>query len=107
MIKPCGHRVVVKPYTLEEHDPVFASAKKLGIELTRDTEKMERTGVDRGYVLSLGATAFKDFGGEPWCKVGDLIAYARHSGKFVEDPANKEKLLVLNDEDVIAVLTEK
>lgn len=105
-IVPCGHRVVVKTVTLEQHDSVFDSAKKAGLEIVEFTKDKERTGIDKGKVVALGATAFKDFGGDPWCKVGDNVAFARHAGKWVEDPKTKEKFLVLNDEDIVCILKE-
>jgi co-chaperonin GroES (HSP10) len=105
MIKPAGHRVLVRPDKLEDTDPVYAAAKKAGIELARkDDFKREQAAVDQGVVISLGSTAFKDFGGEPWCGEGDYIAYARHAGKYVTDPETKEEFIILNDEDVVAVL---
>lgn len=106
MIIPCGHRVVVRTQKLEDYDPVYASAKRSGILTLEHTDRQEQTAVDKGTVLSIGPTAFKDFGGSAWCKVGDAIAYARHAGKFIEDPKSKEKLLVINDEDIICVLKE-
>lgn len=97
---------MVRTKTLEEHDPVFAKAKAAGLTLLKQTEVMERSGVDTGTVVAVGSTAFRDFGGEAWCAVGDLIAYARHAGKHVTDPFTKEEFLILNDEDVVCVFKE-
>ncbi len=99
-----GHRLLVKPVTLEEQDAVFAAAKRAGLELMKKTERQESSIIDRGVVEQIGPTAFKDFGGEAWCKVGDHIDYVRHGGKFVNDPDNKDtSWLVINDEDVLVV----
>lgn len=100
-----GHRVLVKPDTLQEYDPVFQSARKAGIELVKTTERQEATAVDTGVVIQIGPTAYKDFGGaDNWCRVGDKVSYTRHGGKFVSDPDNAdEKWLVLNDEDIVMV----
>lgn len=99
-VTPLGHRVLVRPQKLEEHDDVYASAKKFGIALLESNERQERSAIDKGIVLAIGDTAFKDYGGGPWCKVGDLVAYAKHSGKFINN--GEEELLVLNDEDLVA-----
>lgn len=103
MGRPAGHRVLVKQDKLEETDSVYASARKLGIHL--DTSTREQAAVDSGIVLALGPSAFRDFGGEAWCAIGDRVAFAKYSGKTVTD--NKEELLVLNDEDVVYVYGEK
>ena len=106
MIKPVGHRILVSPFKLQEHDKVFAAASKAGIVLPEMSQRKEEVNVDRGVVVALGDTAFKDFGGEPWCKVGDTIGYVKFGGKFVQDKTTEELFLILNDEDVICVLQE-
>lgn len=103
--KTPGYRVLVKPDSLEEFDPVFASAKAAGIELAPKEANLERTGIDTGIILQIGPVAFVDRGGaENWCKVGDRVSYARHGGKVVKDPTDENnKFLVLNDEDIVLV----
>lgn len=104
MIKVVGHRVLVRPFKVEEIDETFKRAKLAGIELLNQDElRREQNAVDRGVVVSVGATAFKDFGGDPWCKEGDIIYFAKYAGKYIEDPKTKEKYTILNDDDVVAV----
>ncbi|HET8686212.1 MAG TPA: co-chaperone GroES family protein [Methanosarcina sp.] len=98
---PCGHRIVVRPEKVEETDEVFSRAKAAGLALLERDLRIEQISVDKGTVLAIGDTAFKDFGGEPWCSVGDTVAYARHGGKLVKDPTTNEHYLLLNDEDII------
>jgi co-chaperonin GroES (HSP10) len=38
-----------------------------------------------------------------WCKVGDVVLYARYGGVIIEDPDTKKKYVVINDEDLIGV----
>lgn len=106
MIVPCGYRIVVRMKSLAEVDEVFARAEKAGLELLKDHDDHLRKemGVDKGEVVSIGPTAFKDFGGD-WCKVGDTVVFAKYAGKLVED-TDKKKFMILNDEDVIAVLKD-
>jgi co-chaperonin GroES (HSP10) len=106
MIQVCGHRVLVRPYTKELFDPVYAAAKAQGIQVILENEKRVSASVDKGFVLSIGPSAWKDFGGEPWCKVGDTVIWAKHAHKVVEDPETKEELGILNDEDIVAVIKE-
>jgi co-chaperonin GroES (HSP10) len=109
MIEVCGHRVLVKPFKLSEVDKVYQSAMDAGLEIVRNNQKREDQSVDKGTVLFIGSTAWKDpgLGGEPWCKVGDEILFAKFSPKWIEDPDTKEMLAILNDEDVVAVIKEK
>lgn len=106
-IQPCGHRVVVKPFKQEEVDEILKAAKKFGIEIVNENKAREDASVDRGTVVSIGPTAWHDFKSDPWCKVGDTILFAKFSGKFVEDPETEENVVILNDEDVVAVIGTK
>ncbi len=116
-VEALGHRLTIQPDTVKDSElkkakelaskiDGFVFAKAAEDELENQITR-EQAGVDQGIVLSIGATAFRDFGGEAWCEVGDYVAYARHAGKFVKDPDTSENILVLNDEDVIARITEK
>lgn len=99
-IIPCGHRILVKPEKLHDADPTYRQAAAAGILIPEMAKKLEQAAMDKGVVVAIGPTAFKDFGGEAWCKVGDTIAFAKYGGKYIGDD------LILNDEDVIAVLKE-
>lgn len=101
MLVPLGHRLLVRPEKIEEVDESFAAAKRAGIQLLELDKRKEQVAVDRGTVVALGDTAFKDFGGTPWCAVGDKVAYTRHGGKLIKDPVDEEEYIILNDEDVI------
>lgn len=103
MGRPAGHRVLVKQDDLSNVDEAYARAKRVGIHLVED--KREQAGVDSGTVVAIGPSAFKDFGGDKWCSVGDRIAFAKYSGKVVEDGG--DKFIVLNDEDVVYVYGEQ
>lgn len=106
-VKPLLHRILVKQEDLSKVDPLFAAAKRAGIEITFGESSREQAAVDRGEVVEVGPTAFKDFGlSEAPIKVGDTVVYARYAGKTVEDPSTKEKFVALNDEDLVAVITQ-
>lgn len=109
-IKPCGHRLLVKPFKQEEVDEIYRKHSEFMKSLTiiNENKKREDASVDRGVVVSIGTTAWKNdsFGHEPWCKVGDEILFAKFSGKFIDDPETGESFVILNDEDVVAVVKE-
>lgn len=103
-----GNRLLVKPISLDVHDPAFARAKALGIEIAEKTERQEASIISSGTVEQIGSLAFTDQGdGAAWCKVGDRIDYVRHGGMFVHDPDNKDdKWYVINDIDILVVWSQ-
>lgn len=106
MIRPCGHRLLVKAPKQEEVDPVLKAAKEFGFSLINENKKREDASVDVGIVIDIGPTAWKDFHGVPWCKKGDEIIFAKFAGKVVTDPEDMQEYFILNDEDVVAVTKE-
>lgn len=108
MIKVVLHRILIKQDKLEETSVDYVRMRKLGLQLAEtEDRKRAQAGVDTGTVVAIGSTAFRDFGTEPPIMVGDKIAYARFSGKFITDPATQEEFVALNDEDVICVFHEE
>jgi len=105
IIKPILHRILVKPDTLESKDKVFAAARAAGIAFEFSNERQrEQMAIDTGEVLDFGPTVFKDFGSENPLQIGDKVVFARYGGKTIEDPETNIKYVLLNDEDVIALL---
>lgn len=109
-----GHRLLVKPDPLEAQTDIPEALKKVDFEIHKPVhlQKLEEAGTQTGMVLQVGPTAWRSFDGndkhwKPWCAVGDRIIFARYAGKFVEDPETKERFMVINDEDVQAVITTK
>ena len=99
MLKPVAFRVVIRP------DPVMKKTKS-GILLATD-EKLEAGATDRGTIVSIGPdvyTAFKTSLLYAGLAVGQRVAFAKYSGKWVTDPETKENLLVVNDEDIVTVI---
>jgi co-chaperonin GroES (HSP10) len=107
-IKPILHRIVVKADDIDEKDEHFKRAKEVGILVARNERDREQAAIDTGVVVSIGPTAFRDFGEDaPPIKEGDSVVYARYAGKVIVDPETDEKFVALNDEDVIAIITKK
>lgn len=103
MIQPALYRLLVKPYDIFDKDESYAAAKRMGLEVVGDSKKREQQSVDKGVVVALGPTVDSDL----HAKIGDDIVWARHAGKEVVDPENGETFVVLNDEDVVAVIKER
>jgi co-chaperonin GroES (HSP10) len=105
MIVPLLHRIVVKQQALTEVNKDYKKAEALGIIIPEhEDNKRAQAGVDKGVVVSIGATAYRDFHTEVPIKVGDVVAFARYSGKVITDPATDEDFVALNDEDIVAIL---
>ncbi len=102
MLIPFLHRVVVRPDKVDESDEVIRRAKAAGIEVQLD--KREQKAVEIGTIISIGNTFGKGFDSEVLPEVGDKIYFAKYAGKTVRD--NGEDLLILNDDDVVAIIKE-
>ena len=103
MIEVTGCRVLIKPFKIQEHDKVFASAKAAGIVLQEFSERKEQANVDKGVVVQIGPKCHEDYIGS--VSVGDIVGFAKFGGKFVTD-SNDELFLIVNDEDIIAIYKE-
>jgi co-chaperonin GroES (HSP10) len=104
MIIPTLHRILVKADKLEDVDKTYVKAKQIGIVIPEhEDRKRAQAGVDKGTVVSIGPTAFRDFQAESPIKEGDYIAYARFAGKIITDPETEEEYVILNDEDVVCL----
>lgn len=107
MLKPAGHRVLVKPDPIEETDDTMAKAKEMGLEIIKDaqTKRAEEASQVVGTIVSIGNTAWVGFDdGEPWAHVGNRVLYSKYGGRFVQDPDTDEEFVVLNDEDIICIV---
>lgn len=107
-ITPVTHKLVVKPYKITEHDPLYKSALASGIVLPdEDKRKREQAAVDQGTIVAMGPTVFKDFGCDNTLQVGDEIVFAKYAGKEVVDPDDGETYTIILDDDVVAVLKKE
>jgi co-chaperonin GroES (HSP10) len=97
-MKVMGYRLLVQADEVE-------TVTEGGIVVVMDENKAKIAQM-YGTVVSIGDQCWKGKGwdGEPWCKVGDRIAWSKFAGKFVLDPDTEEEFVILNDEDVLVVL---
>lgn len=98
MIRPAGHRVLVK---VQEAETVTAA----GIIIPDAISERQAEANVFGEIVAVGPTAWRAFDdGQPWAQVGDLVAFAKYGGFVIEDPDTKERFRLLNDEDITAVI---
>lgn len=103
-IQPVTFRIVIKPFNIDEKDEAYMAAKRMGLDLSLEKTKIrEQQAVDRGTVVSFGPAVFEAYNTPNPLAVGDEIVYAKHAGKEVEDIYTKEKFVLINDEDVVAI----
>jgi len=108
MLIPVTHRVVVKQLQLEATRQEYKRANAMGLIIPETEDKMRaQAGVDQGYVVSFGPTVFTEYGTENPLKVGDLVAFAKYSGKILTDPEDGVEYVALNDADIIAIIKEQ
>lgn len=106
MLKVKGYRILVKADEVE-------TMSEGGIFLVLD-EKLERSGQQFGIVVDIGEDCWAGRSnagtlveGKQWCKIGDRILFSKHAGRFVYDPKTKDELLIMNDDDVLAVVKDE
>ena len=94
-----GHRVLIKPES-------FATKTDWDFQLdVGEGFQREKAATVVGTIVGVGDTAWLDFSGLPWAKVGDKVYYAKYSGKVVKE--GDEEYVIVNDEDIQAIIHEE
>ena len=108
MITPLLHRILVKQQKLSEAHKEYKRAEAIGLIIPdHEDSKRAQAGVDKGIIVAIGPTAYRDFNVPCPINLGDTVAFARFSGKVIVDPADEEEYVALNDEDIVAILTKE
>ena len=97
--EPSGYRILVLPFT-----PKSKSAG--GIIFSQESLDKARIATTCGYVLKMGDLAYKDKDkfGEPWCKKGDWVIFARYAGSRL--PIEGGEVRLLNDDEVLGTIKD-
>jgi len=97
--QPSGYRILVLPFTPKEKS-------KGGILFSQETLDKARIATTCGYVLKMGDLAYtdKDKFGDPWCKKGDWIIFARYAGSRL--PIEGGEVRILNDDEVLGTVKD-
>lgn len=110
MINVVGPRVLVKLDTLKK-TVKFGDVEFEVVQGDANLEKRQQASVTEGIVCHIGSLAYKDWGdGSPWCQVGDRVVFAKYAGRAVLDPDMQptdpeQRYVILNDEDVLSVVS--
>lgn len=101
MIKPVGWRVLVFPLEPPERT-------KGGLIMPDESKQNFEYLSYVGEVIAMGPSCYKHpkflkeyGGGEPWCKVGDWVAFGRYAGQDVRINGNRVRLV--NDDEILGV----
>ena len=97
--EPVGYRILVLPFTPKEKT-------KGGILFSQESLDKARIATTCGYVLKMGDLAYKDKDkfGEPWCKKGDWVIFARYAGSRL--PIEGGEVRLLNDDEVLGTVSD-
>ena len=97
--QPSGWRILVLPFTPKEKT-------KGGILFSQESLDKARIATTCGYVLKMGDLAYKDKDkfGEPWCKKGDWVIFARYAGARL--PIEGGEVRILNDDEVLGTVSD-
>ena len=97
--EPVGYRLLVLPFTPKEKT-------KGGILFSQESLDKARIATTCGYVLKMGDLAYKDKDkfGEPWCKKGDWVIFARYAGSRL--PIEGGEVRLLNDDEVLGTVSD-
>ena len=106
MVKVCGHRVMIKPRELKRK-----TDSGIIIEYA-ENEKLEKAGMTIGRIVGIGPDAWRTMyisgtPSEPWAKVGDEVIHAKYIGYEVLDEGTNETYRIVNDEDIVAVISKE
>ena len=97
--EPVGYRILVLPFTPKEKT-------KGGILFSQEQLDKARIATTCGYVIKMGDLAYKDKDkfGEPWCKKGDWVIFARYAGSRL--PIEGGEVRLLNDDEVLGTVSD-
>ena len=97
--EPSGYRILVLPFTPKEKT-------KGGILFSQESLDKARIATTCGYVLKMGDLAYQDKEkfGEPWCKKGDWVIFARYAGSRL--PIEGGEVRILNDDEVLGTVSD-
>lgn len=98
--QPTGYRILIKPVEVKQHSAG-------GIALPEMAQKAQEHLRYIGQVVAMGPEAYQhEKFQQPWCKVGDWIAYGQYAGQTltVRGADGPEQFRLINDDEVLAVV---
>ena len=97
-IRPVEYKAVVLPDKVDD-------STGGGILIPDSVREKQEYAMDKGIVLAIGEGFFKDLPG-PAPKIGDRIMFDKYKGSLVmvDIDGKREKVRIINDKDVCAIL---
>ena len=97
--QPCGWRILVKPQEAQEKS-------KGGVLLPDDFKDVSKYASVIAQVVAMGDDCYADAVkfAHPWCKVGDWIMIAKHTGWRFK--VNGEDYKIINDDEVVGTVDD-
>jgi len=97
--KPVGWRVLIKVKPVQDQTSG-------GVYLAPISQDTARVAAMIGQVVELGGDAYGDVGrfNREWCEVDDWVMIGKYAG--VKFEIDKEEYRMINDDEVIAVVTD-
>ena len=92
--QPAGYRILIRPRGVIEKT-------KGGIILTDSSKDSQSYLNSVGQIIAMGSECYSDRK-QPWCKVDDWVIFGRYAGARIS--VQKVKMLLLNDDEIIATL---
>lgn len=107
-IEVCGHRVLLKA-AFDSNEVQSGALKGFKLE-TDESHDRSRAATITGVVVGIGLMAWKAFdydkaGWKQWVDIGQTVIFAKYAGKYIT--VNEETYIIVNDEDIQAVLKEE
>lgn len=100
-LSPCEFNVVVRQADTE-------TKTRGGLHIPEDVMERNKHAETRGVIVAVSPLAFNEDvwpGDHPKPKAGQRIAFAKHSGTFVEG-CDGEEYRVIKDKDVVALIED-
>jgi co-chaperonin GroES (HSP10) len=106
-VNVCGHRVLLDVH-FDSNEIEDGPLKGFKTE-SDEAHKRSRAAAVTGKVVGIGDMCWKAFDGDspdwkPWCKIGDIVYFAKFGGKFIK--IDEKDFIICNDEDIQAVIEE-
>lgn len=95
-----GHRIMLEPVDIQRKTD-WDFVLDVG-----DDWKREKAATIKGRIVGIGETAWMGFAdNRPWAKLGDVVYFAKYSGKFIKHQG--VEYVIINDEDVQCIVEEE
>lgn len=101
-IKPANFRVLIDPEVVPDEE-TYGDAGLLVVN--SGTQRQRQGAHQRGTLSAIGPTCHKDH--IIGLKLGESVLFTKFGGRLTEDPYTGHEYVLLNDEDITAIIQEE